>query len=339
MARAIRYDDIEGIIDDYVLIDTRSPSEYIEGTIPGAVSIPLFSDSERETMGTLYKKEDPELAKKIGIELVSKKLPAIYDKVVFLSTKYKHLVFFCDRGGMRSNSITSFFEAIGINAIILEGGYKAYRDHVLDNLPKLVDNVRFIVLYGKTGTGKTRLLKKLKEKDMSVVDLEQCANHRGSTLDSLGGGNSNSQKTFESLIYDALINKSSNLVFIEGESKRIDKDIIPKYLFDAMENGIHIEIVASMEKRIENILNDYVNDTDKQLLEVISHMKSQLGQKKTNRFKELIESHDYEFVIRELIDDYLDPLYKGDKRDYTKVINNDDMDKALEDLIMYKNEY
>ena len=326
MARTIRYDDIEeGIIDDYILIDTRSPSEYIEETIPGAVSIPLFNDREKKEIDKLHKEEDSGAAKKVGIIMVSKKLPDIYEKVLFLSTKYKHLVFFCTTGGMKSNSVTSFFEAIGINTIRLEGGYEAYRNHVLDNLPMLIEKVKFIVLYGNTGTGKTSLLKNLKEKNMDIVDLEHCANHRGPTI--------------ESLVYDTLIHKSSNLVFIEGEGERISKDIIPNYLFDAMENGIHIEIVASMGKRIENIFRGYVRDTEGQLISTIFRLKNQLGNKKINRYKELIKSRNYELVIKELMKDYYDPLYEQHSRVYAKTINNDDMDKAIEDLIKLKDEY
>lgn len=334
MTRIIRYDDIEeGIIDEYVLIDLRSPSEYIDGTIPGSINIPLFNDKERAEVGTIYRQNCPEEAKKAGIKIVSQKLPDIYDKVEKLSLKYKHLIFFCARGGMRSNSVASFLEALNINALKLEDGYKAYRNHVLDNLPRLVDNIKFIVLYGNTGTGKTILLNKLKEKDMDTLDLEGCANHRGSTLGRVGLGEQNSQKTFESLIYDSLINKKSNIVFIEGESRRIGKDVIPDYLFDAMMEGIHVKIDACIEKRVENILIDYVHDTDMELIEAISHMKRQLGNKKIERYIELIKSHDYQPVIKELMEEYYDPLYEHNQKNYATTINSDDLDKATDDLI------
>ena len=334
MTRTIKYNDIEeGILDDYVLIDLRSPSEYIDGTIPGAFNIPLFNDEQRVEIGTIYRQISPERAKKAGIEIVSHKLPEIYDKVTKLSHQFKHLVFFCARGGMRSNSVVSLLEALNINALRLEGGYKAYRSHVLDNLPRLVEKITFIVLYGNTGTGKTVLLEKLKEKGMDTLDLEGCANHRGSTLGCVGLGDQNSQKTFESLIYDTLINKESNIVFIEGESKRIGKDIIPKYLFESMKNGIHIKIDASIKKRIDNILRDYVHDTDIELIEAISHMRRQLGNKKIERYIDLIKSHDYQSVIKELMEEYYDPLYEQHDKNYVKTINSDNIDKATENLI------
>lgn len=334
MTRKIKYEDIEeGIIDDYLLIDLRSPSEYIDGTIPGAVNIPLFDDEQRAQVGRIYKQNSPEEAKKAGIKIVSKKLPDIYDRVEKLSLQYKYLIFFCARGGMRSRSVASFFEALNINALKLENGYKGYRNHLLDNLPRLVDNIRFVVLYGNTGTGKTLLLDKLNEKGMDTVDLEKCANHRGSTLGCVGLGEANSQKTFESLIYDSLVNKKSNRVFIEGESRRIGRDIIPDYIFEAMKDGIHVRIDASLEKRVENILADYVHDTDNELIEAISHMRRQLGNKKIERYTELIESHDYQPVIKELMEEYYDPLYEHHEKNYIKTINSDDLEKATNELI------
>ena len=339
MTRTIRYNDIEeGIIDDYLLIDLRSPSEYTDGTIPGGFNIPLFSDEERILVGTIYRQNSPEEARKKGIEIVSKKLPDIFDRIEELGSQYKHLIFFCSRGGMRSGSVASFLEALGINAIKLEGGYKAYRNHVLDNLPKLVENIKFIVLYGNTGSGKTILLNRLKEKGMDTVDLEGCANHRGSTLGCVGLGKPHSQKTFESLIYDALIHKKSNLVYIEGESKRIGRDIIPDYIFQAMKEGIHIRIEASIEKRVDNILQDYVGNTDGQLIEAISHMRKNLGNRKVDRYIELIQSHDYQPVIKELMEEYYDPLYDHHKKTYLKSIKSDDLDKASDDLINLKEE-
>lgn len=339
MARIIRYEDIEeGIIDDYLLIDLRSPSEYTDGSIPGALNISLFNDEERAIVGKIYRQECPDKAKKKGIEIVSKKLPDIYSRIEELSSQYKYLIFFCSRGGMRSDSVASFLESLGVNALKLEGGYKSYRNHVLDNLPRLVENIKFIVLYGNTGCGKTLLLKRLKEKGMDTLDLEGCANHRGSTLGCVGLGEPNSQKNFESLIYDALIHKKSNIVYIEGESKRIGRDIIPDYIFQAMKEGIHVEIKASIEKRVDNILQDYVGNTDKQLIEAISHMRRQLGNRKVDKYIELIKRHDYQPVIKELMEEYYDPLYGHNKKNYVKSIHSDDLDKARDDLINLKEE-
>lgn len=248
MKRIIRYEDIEeGIIDDYLLIDSRSPSEFKEGSIPGAINIPLFTDEDRVELD----KESPETAKRTGIQKISAKLTYMYDKVIDLSYDYKHLVFFCNYGGMRSSSISSFFEAVGINAIKLEGGYTAYRNHLLDNLPKLIDKVKFAVLYGQTVQGETRIANRLKDNGMDVIDFD---------------GNPKNKNSVENLVYEILINKSSNFIFVDGEGKLIYQDIIPEYLLEIINNGIHIELVkGDIDTGDEELITINMDDWDKAL--------------------------------------------------------------------------
>lgn len=235
MTRKIRYDDIEeGIIDDYALIDIRSNKESKEMTIPGSISIPIFTDTEREELNKMYEVTNPEEAKRFGVEIVSKKLPEIYDEVVKLSHQYKHLIFFCSAGGMRSTFVSSIFESLNINTMALEGGYKSYRDHVLENLPKLVENITFIGLHGNTRP----VLARLQEKGM----------------DTLSFGQGNSQENLEALIYDTLIHKQSNTVFLDGEEKTIGKAILPDYLRAAIEKGIHKEISSKLADNSDNII-------------------------------------------------------------------------------------
>lgn len=248
MARIIRYEDIEeGIFDDYLLIDSRSPSEFKGGSIPGAINIPLFTDEDRAELD----KEKPETAMRTGIQKISSKLTYMYDRVMDLSNTYKHLVFFCNYGGMRSSSISSFFEAVGINAIKLEGGYMAYRNHILDNLPKLIENVKFALLYGQIGQGDNGISKKLEDQDMDVIDFQGIAKNKESV---------------EILVYDSLINKKSNFIFVEGESKLLYKDIIPDYLWEVMDKGIHIKLVGGeIENSNEEMITINIDDWDKAL--------------------------------------------------------------------------
>ncbi|WP_236915540.1 tRNA 2-selenouridine(34) synthase MnmH [Clostridium sp. Cult2] len=337
MFKSIKYEEIEKnwVDTSYVFIDVRSPSEYEAETIPGAINIPIFNDEERCTIGTVYNQESVEKAKRIGIEFASKKLPKIYEEVYKLNHKYDKLAFFCARGGMRSSSLVSLFDSIGINAFKIEGGYKYYRKHIYNHLPDLIKNIQFVVLYGNTGTGKTRILEKLKTKGMDVLDLEGCANHRGSILGNVGLGKQNTQKMFESLLYQSLINRKTNLVFVEGESRRIGKDIIPEYLFEAMNNGINIKIETDMETRINNILDSYVHNTDKELIESLEHLRKHLGDNNIDRYIKLIEEHQYRPVAEELMVKYYDPMYEYNNRKYSKVFYNDDIEVVANRIIQW----
>ena len=341
MFKAFAYEDIEKnkINGKNILIDVRSPSEYKNSTIPGAINIPIFNDEERKIIGTTYIQDNVEKAKKIGIDVASKKLPGIYDKVIGLDHEYNHLIFFCARGGFRSSSLVSLFSSIGINAYKLDGGYKKYRKYINRALPKTVEGIEFIVLYGNTGTGKTHILEELEKKGMDVLDLEACANHRGSLLGSVGLGEQNSQKQFESLLYESLKNRKSNTVFVEGESKRIGKVIIPEYIYTAMNNGIGIKIESSIDYRINNIMKDYVHGTDDELICSLNYLRKYMGDKNIDRFISLIGKNKYEKVIEEIMIKYYDPLYNNNNRDIKKVFYNKDCEKLSDEIINWQKEY
>lgn len=325
MFKIIKYEDIDKNREnkDCVLIDVRSPFEYNLETIPNAINIPIFNDEERKLIGTIYTQESVEKAKKLGIELASKKLPNIYDEISNLGEKHDKLILFCARGGYRSSSLVSLFNSIGINTYKLDCGYKGYRRYINENLPKLVKEIKFIVLYGNTGTGKTDILKALKNEGMDILDLEGCANHRGSLLGSIGLGKQNTQRMFESLIYESLIDRKTNIVFVEGESRRIGKDIIPEYLYQAMNNGINFKIHASMEVRINNILKDYVHDNDDELIASLNLLRKHISNKNIDKSIELIYNHEYRKVIKELMVKYYDPLYENRNRSYSHIFINE----------------
>lgn len=336
----LEYEDIdqEKIHDNHILIDVRSPIEYDAETIPGAINIPIFNNEERALIGTVYKQESIEKAKKIGIDAVSKRLPDIYEKISQLNKEYKELIFFCSRGGFRSSSLVPLFRTLGINATKLNGGYKGYRKYINEELPKIIPQIKFIVLYGNTGTGKTHILEELKEQGMDILDLEGCANHRGSILGSVGLGEQNTQKMFESLVYESLKNRKTNIVFIEGESKRIGKDIIPDYLFKAMAQGINLKIEASMETRINNILKDYVHGTDNELINALNFLRKYLGDNNIDRYIDLIKNQQYIPVIEELITKYYDPLYEHNIHHYTATFYSTQADITAKNIINWLNE-
>ncbi len=333
----IKYSELEEKLksDDYVLIDVRTPKEYAQETIPGAINVPLFSNEEREIVGTAYKQQSVDEAKMLGVEAVSKRLPEMFKTLLEINKKHQHLVFFCARGGFRSGSIVAFLKSLKISALKLEGGYKSYRAYVLERLPEVAKEVELIVLYGNTGTGKTQVLESLKAKGADVLDLEGCANHRGSTLGAVGLGDPNTQKMFESLLYDELKDRKTNLVFTEGESKRIGRSVIPEYIFDKIRGGIHVEITASMDTRVENIVSDYVYDTDDDLIEALNYLRKRLGNEKIDSYIERVKKDDYASVARDLMIEYYDPMYEHNPKNYVFQVENVDPEKTAEILMKH----
>lgn len=324
MFKVIKYEDIDNnnIEGNYILIDVRSPSEFKTEHIPGSINIPIFSDEERHLVGETYIQNSPELAKKMGIEFASKKLPDIYEQVSKLDKEYDKLIFFCARGGFRSSSMVSLFMTIGVNSFKLDKGYKGYRKYINENLPEVIKDVKFVVLYGNTGAGKTDILKSLKESGSNILDLEGCANHRGSILGGVGLGDQSTQKSFESQIYKTLKERTNNLVFVEGESKKIGKVVIPQYIYESMSRGINICIDTDLQLRIDNILRDYVHGTDEELIHALKYLRQQLGHSIIDKYIEMIKNDQYREVIGDLMINYYDPHYEYKNREYIKTFKN-----------------
>lgn len=326
MFKVIKYEDIDNnkIGDNYILIDVRSPYEFKIEHIPDSINIPIFNDEQRRLIGETYIQDSPELAKKMGIEYASKRLPDIYEQVSKLDREYDKLIFFCARGGFRSSSLVSLFMTIGVNSFKLDKGYKGYRKYINDNLPEVIEDVKFVVLYGNTGAGKTDILKCLEDKGMDILDLEACANHRGSILGSVGLGDQSTQKSFESQIYKSLKDRKTDLIFVEGESKKIGKVIIPNYIYEKMNEGINICIDTDLNLRIDNILSDYVHGTDEELIYALNYLRQQLGHEKIDNYIEMIKEKRYREIIGDLMINYYDPHYEYKNRQYIKNFYNED---------------
>lgn len=335
MYKSINYLELD-IDGDYVLIDVRSNGEFAEFTIPGAVNIPIFNNEERSTIGTIYKQESIEKAKKVGIQMVSAKLLDLYEKFNEQKNNHRDVIVFCERGGMRSSSLWSLFNSIGLKVTKLEGGYKGYRAVVNEQLPKLVDEVTFIMLHGHTGTGKTQLLQLLEQKGLDVLDLEGYANHRGSLLGDVGLPGKVSQKKFDALVFEKLRRRKSNYILIEAESGRIGNVIIPQYMHNKMKQGIHIMVEGSLEARAQRIVDEYiVNENSKQeILDALEKLERYMGGKRTENIRELVKTEDYLEAAKELMLIHYDPLYaKGQERyAFSLTVNSDDMETAAEQV-------
>lgn len=327
MRPIISYEEVEEKMTEQsvLFVDVRSPKEHKKATIPGAINLPVLLDDDRVEVGTLYDAGKVEAAKQYGVKSLSPRLPEMFQFYQTYSRQYDSVVIFCSRGGYRSNSIFSLLKSLGMNVSRLEGGYKSYRRNVTQQLPELIKKVQFVTLYGTTGNGKTAILEELKEKGANVLDLERCANHRGSLLGSVGLNEPNSQKMFESLLFDAAKEWSEPfIVFTEGESKRIGNVILPNVIVEAMREGINIRINADMDYRLKQLKQDYLTiQKDEEILDGLEQLKRYVNNDRIEKYKKQVESKDYDSVIEELLLKYYDPRYNHTKKTYAAEFKNE----------------
>lgn len=323
---------------NYTLIDVRTPKEFEEEPIPGAINIPLLLDEERVEVGTAYKQVSPERAKELGVEAIAKRLPEVYKEV------QKHakgrLAFYCARGGMRSGSMAALFSALGFTTWKIEGGYRAYREYILKEIPKLNENVKYYVLHGKTGIGKTKVLQQLEKKGYSILDLEKMADHKGSFFGGVCEDRPQSQKRFESLIFDFLYTKSPKYVVAESESKRIGNVYVPDSIFKSLGEASHLSLDTTLELRADIIMEDYSGATKEELQSCLNRVGRYISKELLKEYSELLEKGEIKELSKILMKDYYDPLYTKSivKYDYEKEIFYNCVSEAVEGVVKYLNE-
>src|SRR5574343_798883 len=229
------------------IIDVRSPAEFAEDHIPGAINCPVLDNAQRIEVGTLYKQVSPFEAKKIGAALVSENI-ARHLKERFLDRpKNWRPLIYCWRGGERSGSMTTIFKAIGWHAGQLDGGYKAWRSHVIAQLEALPQQYRFTVIGGATGNAKTRILQAIGGLGEQVLDLETLACHKGSVLGVLPDQPQPSQKGFENSLLQALSGfDPARPVYVEAESRKIGNLHVPEALIECIRQGECVTVEASL---------------------------------------------------------------------------------------------
>lgn len=337
-------------IDKYIIIDLRSPVEFEAGTIKNAVNIPLLDNENRKIIGTLYKENQKE-AYRQGLKIGMEKLPSIYDEVSILKEDNpdKEIVFFCFRGGTRSKSVQAMMELLKVSSYKLDGGYKAYRTYILDNLPVYLKRVNWIVLTGNTGTGKTLILRDLIKQDYPVIDLEKYANNRGSIFGTIGIGNEVNQRIFDSSLFFQIkeyLDKNITNIFVECESKKIGNITLPIEMYSKMQLSSHILINVSIDKRVKIIADDYCssdidNDLIKQLIIGNEYFKIILGKKWVTQMLENIDNENYLEFIKRMLLDYYDKMYLQSQSKYTYdlIISNDDEIEIIESLKEYYNNF
>lgn len=309
---------------NYIPVDVRSPSEYAEATIPGAINIPLFTDEERALVGTTYKEKGQNEAKWLGMELVSPKLPVMLRQLKDLMGEGKLPVLFCWRGGMRSMSTATFARFSGLAVSRLTGGYREYRRTILNLLNESLLPEKTFVLHGMTGVGKTLILDQLREWKEPVIDLESFAGHRGSVFGSIGLEEKN-QKAFDSLLFQGLWElkqESRPYMFIEAESRRIGRIVLPNFLLEAKKNGTHFLISAPLEIRVDRICEDYITPYEKEewflnrVHEAFRTIAPRMETSVRNDCYRYLMEKKYRLFIRTLLSNYYDPRYSFKKDEY-----------------------
>ncbi len=322
---------------ELTVIDVRSPSEYEDATIPGSVNIPLFSDKERSEVGLLYKQVSPEAAQEKGLEIVSSKLPHFIKQ--FQKLEGKKAVF-CWRGGMRSKTSATVVDLMGMDVFRLDGGYRSYRNWVLDKLNTADYPQQAYVLNGNTGVGKTAILHQLHHEGFPVIDLEAHANHRGSIFGQIGMAPHN-QKTFDSLLIEDLERlKQSDFVLLEGESRRIGKVLLPDFLLEKKEQGIQFFIDLPIEERVTNILDDYQPwDHEQECMDAFKKIKRRMHTPIAQQIETELTSNNYSLAVRLLLEYYYDPLYEHSINQYREdqiiTIHAANIDEAVSSIRDY----
>lgn len=310
---------------EFIFFDTRTPKEFEEDHIPQAISLPLFSNEERAIVGTIYKQVGKEQAIEEGIKYFSAKLDTFFKEV----KKYKKekIVIYCWRGGMRSKAVASFLESIGFHVFQLEGGHKAYRQYVREQLPTIKLPARIFVLWGLTGVGKTEMLVQLEKQSYNILDLEGLAQHRSSMFGGIGL-KPRTQKMFESYLFQALKKlEQQGYVVTEGESKKIGNAQIPDFLMGSIKKGIHIKVNDSLDNRAKRITREYYQDQKmiEEIRKTIPKTKQKVSKKIVDIMLDALEKKDFIATNKLLLEYYYDPLYKYtiDNIKYQYVINND----------------
>ncbi len=294
------------------IIDVRSPAEFEEDAIPGAINCPVLDNDERARVGTIYKQVSPFEARRLGGALVAANLARhLLEKFQDRPKKWRPLVY-CWRGGQRSGSFVSWMRMIGWDAHQLDGGYKAWRREMVQALDALAPRIDWRVVCGATGSGKTRVLEALAAAGAQVLDLEGLARHKGSVLGSIPGTPQPSQKRFESETWAILRRLDpARPVYVEAESKKIGRTHVPDALIGAMRASPCVAIDATRDARLAFLLRDYayLGDDVADLKFRISCLKSLQSNETLDRWCALADARDFRTLFGEFIDQHYDPLY------------------------------
>lgn len=304
----MKYLDADSFIqkNSIPIIDVRSPAEYEKGHITGSVNIPLFSDQERHFVGIEYKKMGKVEAIAKGLQFVGPKMQILAEQAKNLD-KNKARKIYCWRGGMRSEKMAWLFELLGMQCSILNGGYKSYRNKMLDDF---IGIEHLTVLHGSTGCAKTEILQELSNLGEQVIDLEEIANHRGSTFGHLGKNEQPTSQQFQNNIHSRLLNFDfTKRIWVEAESLKIGNVNLPDTLWMKMKKADVIEIKMDTKIRANKLADDYGHFPLSDLLSGIERISDGLGGDRTKLAMQNLKTGKLAQTA-EILLDYYDRTYE-----------------------------
>ncbi len=294
-------------MDARVTLDVRSPGEFAHGHIPNAINFPLFSDEERSQVGTLYKQVGKEEALELGLEIVGPKMAGFVKEAKRLASN-KQLAVHCWRGGQRSGSMAWLLRTAGFDVVTLSGGYKSYRQFVLEAF--LTPTLPLIVIGGSTGSGKTKVLKAVARAGAQIIDLEQIAHHKGSAFGTIGEPPQPTVEQFENNLHHAISNADpSKPVWIENESRSIGRVYIPDGFWNNMKSCPLFNITIPESARISNLLEDYVLEDKEALIVSFEKISRKLGGLQLKNALDALENNDFEAAAKVALG-YYDKTYQ-----------------------------
>jgi len=333
--------DFWALRENLPIVDARSEGEFAQSHTPGAINLPILNDAERVVVGTLYTEKGAEAATIKGFELVGPRFHQIQKEALTLFPE-KKIILYCWRGGMRSQILSWLLGMVGFEVYRLKGGYKTYRTFTFTEVRK---ERKLLVLGGKTGVGKTILLKKLRENGEQILDLEGIANHKGSSFGSIGLPPQPTVEQFENLMAEQLMRFDPALpVWVENESRRIGRIILPDLLYALILKSHLIDIQKPDDERVVHIAEEYGNLPSEELIAAVNRLKKKLGGLRTQEAIEAILAGDHQAWISNLLL-YYDKTYEFDlaRHEEGSTVTLDLGDKSIEDqvalLLKIKNQH
>ena len=300
------------------IIDVRSPSEFLQGHIPGAINLPLFDDEERKKVGILYKNSGRDASVLLGLEIVGPKMAGLV-KELKKNIHGKDILLHCWRGGMRSKGMAWLFETAGFNASVLQGGYKSYRAYIRKQLG---EPVKLVILGGYTGSGKSEILEFIGQSGEQVLDLEKIAHHKGSAFGDLGQKIQPTNEQFENNLYFELHKLDLNSrIWVEDESRGIGTVSIPEPFYIKMKDSLLLFIDVKKKIRVDRLVNEYAGFNVSFLESAIRRISQRLGGLNMKLAIDSLYNKDFKTSASILLDYYDKAYLKGvSDRNPSKVI-------------------